>query len=203
MYSIKTTCCYYIPPIIIMQYFIINIHIYFFIYLINLLLLGILNINIIPIYYFNQGGKKMNNTMTNVKELNAFLKGEYMAVDSYEHFIRIASSKDVKNLLQDIQNDHKDHAIAVSDRINVLGGEPVTGVGISGKAAELFSNLKHMNHNQDMDILKEALSGESKGIEMAEEIVKGDLDFQSAALISNILTVDKKHLSRLEKSITH
>jgi bacterioferritin len=145
----------------------------------------------------------MNETKTSINELNAFLKGEYMAIDSYEHYIRIASNKSVKTLLQNIQNDHKNHALSISDRINLLGGEPADGVGISGKVAEFISTLKHKNNTQDIDILKEALSGESKGIEMAEEIVKGDLDFESAKLISNILSVDKNHLSQLERNISH
>jgi bacterioferritin (cytochrome b1) len=145
----------------------------------------------------------MNETKTSINELNAFLKGEYMAIDSYEHYIRIASNKSTKTLLQDIQNDHKNHAISISDRINLLGGNPVTGVGVPGKVSEFISNIKHMNNTQDVDILKEALSGESKGIEMAEEIVKGDLDFVSAKLISDILSIDKKHLPKLEKNISH
>jgi bacterioferritin (cytochrome b1) len=145
----------------------------------------------------------MDNTKTSLKELNTFLKGEYMAIDSYEHFIRCASNNNVKSLLQDIQNDHKHHAISISERINLLGGDPITGVGVSGKVAEVVSNLKHINHNNDIDILREALSGESKGINITEELVKGDLDFKSAALVSNILAVDKKHLTMLEHCLTH
>lgn len=39
----------------------------------------------------------------------------------------------------------------------------------------------------------------NKGIEMAEEIVKGDLDHESEAMIRNILDNDRGHLETLNK----
>lgn len=145
----------------------------------------------------------MNGKDISVTELNAFLKGEYMAIDSYEHFIRSASDRNVKDLLQNIQKDHKRHAIDISERIKEIGGDPVTGVGLSGKFAETISSIKHIRHNDDTSILEDALSGETQGIKMADEIVKGDLDFESASLVSKILETDKRHLSMLEHSIKH
>lgn len=51
----------------------------------------------------------MNNENI-VKELNAYLKGEYMAIHSYEHYIQNISNPNIKKALQKIQQEHKQHA---------------------------------------------------------------------------------------------
>ena len=86
---------------------------------------------------------------TNIKELNAFLKGEYMAIDSYDIFIQKANN-------QRIQQEHKLHALQISERIQNLGGRPVSGLSIIGKIAETVSNIKISNFKNDVEILVQA-----------------------------------------------
>lgn len=136
-----------------------------------------------------------------IDELNTFLKGEYMGVDSYEKFIQKAHDNHIKNELQNIQMDHKNHAVKISKRIQDLGGEPVKSVGFTGKIAELASNIKNIGKNDDVEILKQAYDGEDLGIKMASKIVKGDLDDKSAELIKDILNEDRNHLDRLNNLI--
>jgi Bacterioferritin (cytochrome b1) len=143
----------------------------------------------------------MENT-TAINELNAFLKGEYMAIDIYEDYIRTVDSTNTQNILQSIQSDHKNHAKQISDRIKNLGGVPSKSVGFTGKIAENINSLKHINKSDDNSILREAYSGEDKGIKMAEEIVKGDLDTESASMINIILETDKQHLNLLKNNIS-
>lgn len=132
-----------------------------------------------------------------VNELNAFLKGEYMAIDSYEKYIEKANSPKVKAELQRIQQEHKHHAAKIAERIQNLGGHPVSGVDIKGKIAETVYNIKNVGNQTDTDIIVSAYKGEDMGIKVGSEVVKGDLDNESMSLIGNIINQDKTHLDTL------
>jgi len=135
-----------------------------------------------------------------VKELNAYLKGEYMAIKSYEDFIERTKDQNVKQELQSIQQDHKQHAAKVTERINNLGGKPVKGAGLMGKMSDV-KNLIKRNSDDTKFILKDAERGESRGVQMAEEIVKGDLDPESQKLINDILNEDRSHVGKLNSFV--
>jgi len=138
--------------------------------------------------------------MSSIQELNTLLKGEYMAIESYERFIQNAEDEKAKAELQKIQKDHKQHAILIAERIQNLGGRPVDGVGMMGEMAQMFDTIKNLHNQKDTRfILHDAYEGEQKGIQMAEEIAKGDLDKESENLIKKILKEDRKHVKSLEK----
>ncbi len=132
-----------------------------------------------------------------VKELNAYLKGEYMAIKSYEKFIERTKDSDVRQKLQNIQQDHEKHAFKISERISNLGGKPVKGAGYMGIMSDM-KNLMKRNRDDTEFILEDAGRGEYRGIQMAEEIVKGDLDPESTKLINEILNEDRSHVEKLK-----
>lgn len=136
-----------------------------------------------------------------IKELNTFLKGEHMGIDAYEKFINKVDDENIKNQLQDIQKDHRKHAEKIAERIQDLGGKAKNGVGLTGKIAEAASNIKNIGKKDDISILKQAYDGEDLGIKMATEVVKGDLDNDSAKLIRDILSEDRNHLDKLNSLI--
>lgn len=138
----------------------------------------------------------------NVTALNAYLKGEYMAIDSYEQFIQKVQDNKLKAQFQSIQQDHKRHAIKVAQRIQNLGARPVGGVGLTGKISEIISSFKYIGKNDNF-LLRKAYNGEDKGIQMAEKVVKGDLDKHSAELVTALLNEDRGHLNTLENLIKH
>ena len=131
-----------------------------------------------------------------VNELNAYLKGEYMAIKAYDSFIHRIKDPTMRLELQKIQRDHKQHASKVSDRIRSLGGIPVKGAGLMGTMADM-KNLAKRNSDDTKFILKDAGNGEYRGIQMAEEVVKGDLDAESMKLIKGLLEEDRSHVGRL------
>ena len=133
---------------------------------------------------------------TVIKELNTILKGEQMAVESYEKFISAADSQQIKEKFQDIQKNHKDHVSQLAERIQDLGEVPEYSTGVAG----IFSNMKlnaETNGKDSADILKKAYDGEDKGIAAAEEVVKGDIDDVSLNLVKNILSRDHDHLKMM------
>lgn len=132
---------------------------------------------------------------TVVKELNEFLKGQYMGIHSYEHYIQKLQDPDIKREFQKIQQEHKQHEMLVAERIQNLGGTPVDDEGILGSVQGFLSQLNLPDTTEGL--IQGALKGESIGIKMSEEIVKGDLDGESRQLIEEILDDDRQHTSFL------
>ncbi|MBM7554241.1 ferritin-like domain-containing protein [Thalassobacillus pellis] len=133
-----------------------------------------------------------------IKELNAFLKGQYMGIHAYEHLIQRIEDPKIKQELQNIQQEHKMHAMEVAERIQHLGGTPVDDEGITGSMQNFFSRFTLPDSPQGM--LEKAYKGEDVyGIQLSEEIVKGDLDPTSKQLIERILQEDQHHLETLNQ----
>jgi len=144
--------------------------------------------------------RRFNMQTSVIKELNTFLKGNYMAIQAYERYIHHIDDSDIKQTLQKIQKDHKEHAMLVAERIQNLGGIPVDDVGMVGSVAELINKIK--GPTKDLaPILKDALVGEHRGIEKSKEILNGDLDPVSLELVKAILNHDQKHVDLLDELI--
>lgn len=140
----------------------------------------------------------MENNKHAIKELNAFLEGNYIAIQAYERYIQHVGDSNVKPILQQIQQDHKQHAIRISERIQNLGGVPVDDAGMKGMMAETMMRLKGATDDPNF-ILKDALKGEHKGIGMSEKIITGDLDLESRHLVEEVLNDDRNHVEQLNK----
>lgn len=136
---------------------------------------------------------------TSSKELNAFLKGECMAIDSYEKYINMVNDPSIKTDMSQILKVHRENAQKLSDRIIQLGGKPTNSVGLRGKFGQMMGSIKDIKKHSDDDICKKAYYWENKGSNMAEEIVKGDIDSESANLVNEIISTDKNNLNNLKK----
>ncbi|WP_203249231.1 DUF2383 domain-containing protein [Sporosarcina beigongshangi] len=135
-----------------------------------------------------------------VKELNTFLEGNYMAIHAYERYIHHIDDLDIKHTLQKIQQNHKEHAMLVAERIQNLDGVAVDDVGMMGNVAELMNKIKGPTTDLT-SILKDALVGEHRGIEKSKELLDGDLDPVSLELVTAILNHDEQHIDILDELI--
>ena len=136
-----------------------------------------------------------------IKTLNEFLRGQYMGIHAYEHLIEKIDDSGLKQSFQEIQQHHKQHAMMVAERIQNLNGTPVDDEGTIGKVQGYIGEF--MIPDDKDGILQSALKGESYyGIEISEEMVKGDLDPESRQIIEKILDEDREHVKLLE-SIIH
>ncbi|WP_077213071.1 DUF2383 domain-containing protein [Bacillus dakarensis] len=133
-----------------------------------------------------------------INELNNFLEGNFMAIHAYDQYIHEIEDTEIKQLLQKIQDSHKQHANIIARRIQDLGGVPANDVGLKGKMVEWMKNLTESTKGND-DILKDALVGEKRGIEISKELVKGDLDQESLELVQKILSHDEEHVEQLNR----
>lgn len=135
-----------------------------------------------------------------VKELNEFLKGEFMGIHAYEQYIENAEDVSVKKTLQAIQQSHKKHAMAVAERIQNLGGKAADDVGFTGTIQEGLAALKGFPKNK-VDLIKGAIKGEEFGSEMMEKFVRGDLDEESKSIIQTILDEHDRHRQLLAEHL--
>ncbi|WP_318026066.1 ferritin-like domain-containing protein [Dethiobacter alkaliphilus] len=139
-------------------------------------------------------------TIESITELNTLLMGEHMAIQSYEHFMEQVEDSTIKKTLQKIQQDHKLHAVKIAEQIQNLGGRPANDPPMM---AEFMLTLKSLHKKDLASIIKDAYVGQKRGIEKAEEIVKGDLDQNSKNLLTDILHEDTMHLSILKELMNH
>lgn len=135
-----------------------------------------------------------------IKELNAFLEGEFMGIHAYEHYIKNTQDEAIKKDLQTIQQNHKMHAIFVAERIQNLGGEAVDDVGLVGAFQERVQQVKGYPKDSRA-IIEGAIHGEEYGSDMMAEFVKGDLDLESRNMVQSILNEHKQHIDLLKKHL--
>ena len=127
-----------------------------------------------------------------IKELNTALKGEYMAVEGFDHYIQDIGDKDLKKKLMDMQQQHQFHTIQLSERIQQLGGNPVNSSGVAGfmvEAKQKITPKKYIDNN----IIKTAIEGEEIGLEAYGEIVAKLSDPDNQKLAKEML-VDCVHI---------
>jgi rubrerythrin len=124
-----------------------------------------------------------------------------MAIESYDKFIHAVEDDNVRHQFHKILDDHKRHASLLENRIKELGGEPKDNLGFAGIMANAKIAMKTMGDTKAIDVVKEAYDGEDKGIAKVEEIIKGDLDNESARLMKDILTEDHEHLREMNNMI--
>jgi len=135
-----------------------------------------------------------------IDTLNEFLKGQYMGIRSYEHFIEKLDDGLIKKQFQTMQQEHKQHALQVAERIQNLGGTPVSSEGLVGSIQGYLSQFRIPDTTEG--IIESAKKGESfYGIGMSEEIVRGDLDDDSRQLIERILDKDRQHVQILNEML--
>lgn len=131
------------------------------------------------------------------KELNGYLKGEYMAIHAYEHYIHHTKDVRVKSILQQIQQEHKQHATKVAERIQNLGEKAVLDNGMKLSVMETMFKLRTHPTSND-EILRGVIDGQKMGIQATEELVRGDLDEKSLAIVQENLSEDREQITELE-----
>ncbi|PLS17649.1 rubrerythrin family protein [Bacillus sp. M6-12] len=139
--------------------------------------------------------------MTNdiiVEELNTLLKGTYMGVRAFEHYISNLDNTELRENFQTIQQELKQNASKIAERIQNLGGIPADGEGISGSMQSFMHKV--MLPDDTKNIIEDALEGLDKyGVHYSEEIVKGDLDETSKKIVEEVINTNRRHVEKLSQ----
>jgi bacterioferritin len=138
-------------------------------------------------------------TMANeviIEELNTLLRGTYMGIRSFEHYIQKVEDEELKTVFQSMQKDVKLNALKLAERIQNLGGVPADGEGFSGSMHSFMHNA--MLPDDKTEIIKDALKGlDQYGVEYSEELVRGDLDSESRQLAEDVIDTSRRQIEQL------
>lgn len=121
-----------------------------------------------------------------------------MAVESFNNFISRLEDENAKETLQEVQKQHRENIDKLASYIQDIGGQPDENLGMKGKMGEMMLNMD-LGSKADMEeIIKKAIEGETKGVNMAEKVLRGDLDERSRDIAGEILHKDRKSIEKLK-----
>lgn len=127
-------------------------------------------------------GESAPNQVENNKEvvvtLNKVLKGEHMAIDTYDQYLDRIDDSQTKDLLQQFKEDHQKHASKLAQRIEDLGADPQENSGLSGLVSKTMmeiGDLLGMEPSEE-EAVNKIYQGEDMGINLVEENLIEKLD---------------------------
>ncbi|MEC1521058.1 DUF2383 domain-containing protein [Neobacillus niacini] len=138
--------------------------------------------------------------MTNetvIEELNTLLRGTYMGIRSFEHYIQKTENNELKSVFQAMQQEVKLNAQKLAERIQNLGGVPADDEGFSGSMHSFMH--KAMLPNDTKEMIEDAVEGLAQyGVEYSEELVRGDLDPESRLLAEEVIDTSRRQVQQLQ-----
>ena len=143
----------------------------------------------------------MSDKSKTIKALNELLQGEYMAVESFSNFISRIEDEKIKREVQGIQQQHRSNIEKLAVYIQNMGGQPDENLGFKGKMGDLKVNMDLGFKTDDAEIIKKAIEGETRGVNMAEKILRGNLDDESRDLVGEILQKDRMAIRKLKNLV--
>jgi bacterioferritin len=141
----------------------------------------------------------MDKQFETINSLNQMLQGEYMAVDVFNIFISKTEEETVKKTFQEVQDNHRQNIMILTNYIQELGGKPHENLGIKGTMADIKINMQLGSQADVSRVIREAIKGETTGINISEKLVRGNLDERSRDLTGKILHQDRQSLDQLRK----
>ncbi len=139
----------------------------------------------------------MDNKVELTKSLNELLQGEYMTIENFNNFISRVEDESVKTTFQDIQKQHRKNTETLANYIQDIGGRPDENLGIKGKMGDIMLNME-LGSSLDYEVIKKAIDGETKGVNMAEKVLRGNLDNESRYVAGEILEYDRESIKKLK-----
>jgi uncharacterized protein (TIGR02284 family) len=139
----------------------------------------------------------VSNTKT-IESLNQLLQGEYMAVESFNNFISRLEDQNVKQCFQEVQKQHRENIDKLASYIQEIGGKPEENLGMKGKMGDIKLNMDLGSKADTAEIIEKAIEGETQGVNMAEKVLRGELDENSRDIAGEILHKDRKSIEKLK-----
>ncbi|WP_253701349.1 DUF892 family protein [Bacillus sp. FJAT-29814] len=140
----------------------------------------------------------MRNEDVVIEELNTLLRGTYMGIHALEHHIQKLDEPELKEKFQTMQQEAKQNAQKLAERIQNLNGVPADSEGITGKMHSYMHKM--MLSDETPEIIEDALKGMAQyGVEYSEELVRGDLDPESRRLAEEVIDTSRRHAEELRQ----
>ena len=139
----------------------------------------------------------MSNKRT-IEALNQLLQGEYMAVEIFNNFISRLEEGNVKQAFIEVQKQHRENIDKLASYIQFIGGQPDEHLGMKGYMGDMMLNMQLGPDSDTNEIIKKAIEGETKGVNMAEKVLRGDLDERSRDIAGEVLHKDRKSIEKIK-----
>ncbi len=139
----------------------------------------------------------MDNKEELIKSLNELLQGEYMAIESFNNFINRLEDENIRTTFQDIQKQHRKNTETLANYIQNVGGRPDENLGMKGKMGDIMLNME-LGSSLDYEVIEKAIDGETKGVNMAEKVLRGNLDNESRNVAGEVLQYDRESIKKLK-----
>jgi len=133
-----------------------------------------------------------------IESLNQLLQGEYMALESFNTFISRLDDENVKQTFKEVQKQHRENIDKLASFIQDIGGKPDENLGMKGKMGEMKLKMDLGSKSDAKEIVKKAIEGETKGVNMAEKVLRGDLDDRSRTIAGEVLEKDRQSIEKIK-----
>lgn len=136
-----------------------------------------------------------------IDALNALLRGEVAAVETYDQVIAKFAGQSQAVELQRLRNEHTESAAVLRERVRHFGGDPAEGSGLWGKlTAAITGTAKVFGPAAALGVLKQ---GEEYGIGQYENaLTDPEIDADDKDLIrSRLLPRANSHVAELDRMI--
>lgn len=134
----------------------------------------------------------------NIQSLNKLLQGEYMAVESFNNFISKLEDETVKQTFKEVQKQHRENIDKLASYIQDIGGRAEENLGMKGIMGDIKINMDLGSDADKAEIIEKAIEGETKGVNMAEKVLRGNLDEKSRDIAGEILHMDRKSIEKIK-----
>jgi bacterioferritin len=139
----------------------------------------------------------LNKTKEIIHSLNQLVQGEYMSIKAFNIYISKLKDESIKRSFQEVQNQHRENIKYLTHYIQDLGGLVNENTGFKGTMSELKINMQASGNIEPSDYIKKAIEGMIKGVNMTENLLRGDLDDSSRKLVGEILENDRNSIELL------
>ncbi|MCZ0701632.1 bacterioferritin [Natronobacillus azotifigens] len=133
-----------------------------------------------------------------VEELNTLLRGTYMGIRTLEHYIQKTDNQQLKQQFQRMQQEEKQNANKLAERIQNLNGAPADSEGFTGAIHSYMH--KWTTPKESKEMIEQAIKGmDNYGVAYAEEVVKGDIDPESKRIVEEVINTNRNHADQLKQ----
>lgn len=133
-----------------------------------------------------------------IQSLNMLLQGEYMAVESFNNFISKLEDENVKKTFKEVQKQHRENIDKLASYIQDIGGRAEENLGMKGIMGDIKINIDIGFDADEAEIIEKAIEGETQGVNMAEKVLRGNLDEKSRDIAGEILHKDRMSIEKLK-----
>jgi hypothetical protein len=136
-----------------------------------------------------------------VKEMNKFLKGIHMGGATFKDYLHKSKDAELKNELVEIIESFKRHEEAITNRIEMLGGNAADTLGIMGTMADFFEKVKLIPVNTDLEVCERATAAMEMGIAQGERFIAENRDLDPSLMkeVQGVVADYDNHLRKVQE----